>query len=568
MLKNSTLRGFALAIALSVPAITVEAQTVFFSWAGQFGGTGYDYATSVVVDNLGNTYTTGSFRGTVDFDPGAGTTNLTSSGVEDIFVMKVDANGSLVWATSMGGSGSDIGNEIAVDANGYIYVAGEFESTVDFDPGAGTANLTSPAGSASFVSKFTAAGNYSWSRMIGSNLGTRATGLVVDASGVSHVAGVFSGTADLDPGAGTQSEVTVGQTDFYIIELDSAGVMQWADHFGGSSLDQMESIAQDVNGDLYVTGFFSGTSDFQPGGGTTNLTASGTDIFVARFMANGNLDWAVKMGGSGTDGGTDIAVDFTGNVYTTGYFDGTADFDPGNGTVTFTAGTGISDAFVSCLTPTGTYSWAGQMGGTSVDAGQAIFLDITGNVYTTGRFSGTADFDPSGTTNSLTSAGTYDVYISKLTSAGVYAWAYKLGGASNDVGNAMAVDAAGNLYVTGYFAGTADMDPQPSSWTLTSNGQDDMMLVKLTQSGVGIQENNATGLVEVFPNPTSGLITVTCKDVSDGGMIRVMNMMGEIVMTEYMTGTSAQLDLGFLPCGSYFVEVFDGTRSSFIEVIR
>lgn len=569
MTKNSTLRRILLAITLSVPFCSVDAQTVFMSWADQFGGTGYDYGSALAVDNLGNSYSTGAFRNTVDFDPGTGTTNLTSAGQEDVYVVKIDAFGSLVWAVSIGGTGGDIGNEIAVDASGNVYVAGEFESTVDFDPGSGTSNLSSPASTASFIVKLTSTGTYDWARMIGSNQGTRGTGLVVDAGGVAHLAGVFTGDADLDPGAGTQLETTAGQSDFYIIELDATGTMQWAKAFGGSSLDQMEAISQDVNGDLYITGFFTGTADFQPGGGSTNLTASGVDIFVAKYNGtNGSLTWAVKMGGSGTDGGSDIAVDATGNVYTTGYFDGTADFDPGNGTVNFTAGIGISDAFVSCLTTTGTYSWAGQMGGSSVDAGHSIYLDITGNVYTTGRFSGTADFDPSGTSNTQTSSGTYDVYMSKLNSSGAYVWAYHLGGASNDVGNAIAVDPSNNVYLTGYFAGTADMDPQASSWPLTSAGQDDIMLVKFSQSGVGINETSSANMLEAFPNPTNGVITINSAVELTDATVRVVSLAGSVLFEEKMTGHTKQIDLGQFASGAYFIEVNNGSDRSIIQVIR
>jgi hypothetical protein len=253
-------------------------------------------------------------------------------------------------------------------------------------------------------------------------------------------------------------------------------------------------------------------------------------------------------------------------VYTTGYFDGTADFDPGSGTVNFTAGTGISDAFVSCLSTTGTYNWAAQMGGPSVDAGQSITLDVTGNVYTTGRFSGTADFDPSAATNSLTSGGTYDVYVSKLNTNGIYMWAHKLGGASNDVGNAIAVDANNSVFVTGYFAAQADMDPQPTSWTLTSNGQDDVMLVKLAQSGVGIAETS-NGVVEFYPNPTSGLVMMNFASAVEAGTLNVYSSLGELVMTDAFSGTTAQLDMSTLSSGVYMIEVLDGnSRTTFTQV--
>lgn len=570
MATSFTRRNAALALAFSVSIVSLNAQTLFFSWGDQFGGTGFDYATAVTVDNLGNQYTTGSFRNTVDFDPGTGTSNLTAAGAEDIFVMKTDVNGSLVWAVGIGGSGGDIGNEICVDANGFVYVAGEFESTVDFDPGSGTANLSSPSGTASFLLRLTAAGAYDWAITIGSTQGSTATGLTVDASGVSHLAGTFTGNVDLDPGSGTQLEVTIGQTDFYLMELDAAGAMQWAFAFGGSSLDRVEALAQDVNGDLFMTGFFMGTSDLETGNGTTNLTAiGGTDIFFAKYNgSNGNMMWAERIGGSGADGGTDIVTGFTGNVYATGYFEGSVDFDPGTGSTIFTAGTGISDAFVISLSTSGNLFWAGQMGGSSVDAGHAICVDVNDNVYTTGRFSGTADFDPSTTSNTQTSSGTYDVYMSKLSSTGTYVWAHHIGGASNDVGNGIAVDANNSVFCTGYFAGSADMDPQASTWSVTSNGQDDMMLVKYSQSGVGINEQTSNVFVEVFPNPSQGPVTIKVEGVDGPKLVRLVSLTGEVLSEQMMSGPTLLIDMSPFAEGIYFIEVTTDTEVIFEPILR
>lgn len=567
---NSTLRNFALACAVALPGMVLHSQTVFFAWADQVGGTGYDYSTSMAVDNLGSTYTTGQFRGTVDFDPGSGTSNLTSSGAEDIFVLKTDAYGQFSWAVRVGGSGQDIGNEVAVDANGYIYVVGLYSGTVDFDPGSGTSNLTSTVGTSTFILKLTPAGNFDWARSIGSNLGTSGEGLSVDAQGTSHIAGNFSGTGDLDPGAGTTTAITTGNIDIYLIELDSAGIFQWGIDFGGSGADGCAAIAQDVNGEIYMTGYFSGTCDFDPTASSTSLTGSGVDCFVTKYTTSGGLSWAKQLGGGGTDGGADITVDFTGTVYTTGYFDGTADFDPGAGTQNFTAGTGISDAFVSCLTTSGTYSWAAQLGGSSVDAGQSIALDIAGNVYTTGRFSTTADFDPGAGTSSLTSAGTYDVYVSKLSSTGAFVWASKLGGASNDVGNAIGLDPGNNVFVTGYFAGTADMDPQPSGWTLTSNGQDDMFLVKLIQSGVGIDEPGTNNGLIAYPNPTSGELLLQMPVQFEEIQINIYSSNGQRVKNQFCNfGAGPVLvDMTDLEPGMYMIEVLTEDGPLYTEVIR
>lgn len=564
----SPTKKHVLTLALACTAVGVQAQSVYFSWADQLGGTGYDYATSIAVDNLGNVYTTGEFRGTVDFDPGTGTTSLTSSGADDVFISKLDANGSLVWAFKIGGTGSDIGNDIGVDAYGNVYVAGVFESTVDFDPGAGTANLTSTtATTSSFLVKLRSSGAYAWSNMITSNLGTTTNSVSIDANGTSHLAGDFTGTADLDPSSSTATAITAGQTDVYIVEMDSGGVYQWSKWFGGNSYDHCAAIAEDPSGNLFLTGYFTSTCDFEPGSGVTNLTAASTDIFVSSLTSNGNLTWVKQMGGSGSDGGTSIVVNATGEVFSAGYFDGTADFDPGAGTVLFSASTGISDAFVSKLTANGTYSWAAQLGGTSVDAAQAITLDVQGNVYTTGRFSGTADFDPSASTGSLVSAGTYDIFVSKLNSSGAYVWAHKMGGAANDVGNSVCIDASDNVHTAGYFAGTADFDPQASSWTYTTAALDDIFISKWSQSGVGIVEN-VPSAIQAFPNPTDGLVTFTSTAILDNATVNVFSLNGQLQLSQQHSGNTSNLDFSNLAAGVYFVEILIGESVSRIRVIK
>jgi hypothetical protein len=244
------------------------------------------------------------------------------------------------------------------------------------------------------------------------------------------------------------------------------------------------------------------------------------------------------------------------------------DFNPGSGTANHTAGTGISDAFVVCLTSAGVYSWSGQMGGTSVDAGQSICLDILGNVYTTGRFSGTADFDPGAGTSNVTSSGTYDVFISKLSSTGAFVWAHHIGGAANDVGNGIAVDVAENVYVTGYFAGAADMDPQSTQWQVTSAGQDDMMLVKFSQSGVGVDETATAKMIEVFPNPTEGPLTITCAGVDGPKTVRIISLTGEVLSQQMMSGATLLIDMSPFAEGTYFIEVTTETEVMFAPVVH
>src|SRR3990172_3536641 len=177
------------------------------------------------------------------------------------------------------------------------------------------------------------------------------------------------------------------------------------------------------------------------------------------FIANAQtptFTWAKGMGGPGFDISYSMKIDASGNVYTTGLFVGTSDFDPGVGTFNMTDASG--GIFVSKLDASGNFVWAKQMGGTGSENGYSLYLDVTGNVYITGRFGGTADFDPGVGTFNLTSAGADDIFICKLDVSGNFVWAKRLGGTGTDYGNAITLDGSGNVLTTGYFQSTVDFD--------------------------------------------------------------------------------------------------------------
>ena len=246
----------------------------------------------------------------------------------------------------------------------------------------------------------------------------------------------------------------------------------WAEQFGGTETVVANGVTVDASGNVYTVGTFWGTADFDPGPGTFNLTSAGdSDAFVSALDSAGNFVWAGKLGGTeheSTSGG--VAVDASGNVYTVGSFQGTADFDPGPGTFNLTSA-GRQDAFLSVLDSVGNFVWAGQLGGIEDwEQGHGVTVDTRGNVYTVGRFYGTADFDPGPGTFDLTSAGGSDAFLSVLDSAGNFVWAGQWGGTERDSAESAAVAASGNVYTVGQFRGTVDFDPGPGTYNLTSVG--------------------------------------------------------------------------------------------------
>ena len=550
---------YIITLLSSLVAFSNNANSQNFRWAKQMGGTDYDHGNSIAVDDSGNVYTTGTFRGTGDFDPGSGTSNLTSAGYSDAFVSKVDSSGNFIWAKQMGGTDNDYGSPIAIDttnATGGIYLGGTFSGIADFDPGTGTYNLTSADYSDAFVVKLSTSGNFIWAKQMGGTSGAdyvSGGSIVLDASGNVYTTGQFGGTVDFDPGAGIYNLTTVN-ANIFVSKMDASGNFNWAKQMGGASSSHGSSIAVDKNGNVYTTGSFIGTADFDPGSGTYNLTSSGIwDIFVSKLDSSGNFKWAKHLGGTQEDECSSIAFDINGNAYTTGRFRGTADFDPGTGIYNLTS-SGIWDIFISKLDSLGNFLWAKQMGGTDFDYGNSIAVDVVGNVYTTGGFIGTSDFNLGGGTFNLTSlSGSWDIFVSKHNSSGNFIWAKQMGGTFDEIGSSIALDASVNVYATGYFSGSCDFDPGTGTFNLTSvGGSDDIFVMKLSDVLNGITENSILlNEINIYPNPSTGQIKITSSRYLDE--LKITNPRGQIIYQAKHIENNFSLQLA--TSGIYFIQI-------------
>ncbi len=556
-------RFFFLATAALVPFLS-GAQPL--QWAKSMGGTENDYGSSLAVDSEGNVCSIGSFEGTADFDPGAGTFNLSSSGGYDIYISKLDASGEFVWAKSIGGSTRDIGYAISVDASGNVYTAGSFQGTVDFDPGSGIFNLTSSGGNDIFISKLNGNGDFVWAKSIGGTGREVGYYLAVDAAGNVYTTGEYSGTVDFNPDAGTFNLTSAGLSDIFISKLDASGNFAWAKTMGGElQFNYSYCIALDEAGNVYTTGKFMGTADFDPSAGTFILTSAGReDIFISKLDTDGNFVWAKAMGGTFLDLGNSIAVDAEGNVYSTGLFEGTADFDPGISTFNLTA---VSPTiFISKLDADGDFVWAKTIGETGYGFGYSLALDGAGNVFTTGYFGDTPDFDPGAGTFNLTSVGNYDIYISKLDPDGNFVWAKSMGGDEYEISFSIVVDAAGSVYTTGEFQGTVDFDPDSATFNLTAAGSSDAFVLKLSDSRTALEDLAAVFPLSVYPNPSTGRFVLEAQAGSAGALrLSVYNSLGQEVIPAreitLATHWTEKIDLSGQPDGVYYLRMSDGSGS-------
>ncbi|MDD3875736.1 MAG: T9SS type A sorting domain-containing protein [Bacteroidales bacterium] len=259
----------------------------------------------------------------------------------------------------------------------------------------------------------------------------------------------------------------------------------WIKTAGSSSYDFAHAIANDTNSNIFTTGFFEGTASF----GSTQLVSSGQrDIFIAKYNPSGTVLWAKKAGGTSNEESLALAVDNEGNCFITGFFSGTATF----GTGTNLTSTQAKDIFIAKYNGTnGNLIWAKKVGVNGDAEGAGIVVDNLGNCYISGYFRNTATFKSTNPTITLSSSnGSLDAFVAKYDASGVALWAKKSGGANLDRAYGIAIDSDENLITTGYYEGTGTF----GSTQLTSNGDGDGFVAKYNNSGTLIWAESMGGL--------------------------------------------------------------------------
>lgn len=509
-------------------------------------GTTHTMATAV--DNLGNVFVTGTFYGSASF----GATTLTSLGNGDIFIAKLDAAGNWLWAKNTGGSARGYG--ITVDNSSNVYVTGCFGGTGSF----GSIILTSNGNNDAFVAKLDSSGNWLWVKSAGGVDPDYGWAIALDNAANVYLTGHFWYTADF----GSTTLTSTSISDTFIAKLDNSGNWLWAKQCGGGVYgDYPLSIDVDNSANIYVSGCFEGSTSF----GSTTLTSLGyADVFVAKLSTSGTWLWAKRAGGVNGDYAYGVAVDANANVYLTGYYWYTSTFGSTSLTSSYS-----SDTFVAKLDSSGNWLWARNTVG--ISCGFGIAVDSAANVYITGEFW----FSDAFGSTTLTCTGSSDIFAAKMDANGNWLWAKRAGGASNDwvdTGYALAVDGAANVYLAGYFAGTAGF----GNVSLTGNSYWwELFVAKLgtvvaVQDELGPEAAAPSRLYEAFPNPLqSGESTHLKADIAKGenGLLQVFNLRGQCVASHQLKPGTHQvsLDSKELPSGVYLYQL---STESLSEVKR
>ena len=559
-------------VILLVGGLTLKCSSQNWQWAKSTSGSGTDEGWSVSADASGNVFVAGNFNSnSITF----GTTTLTKAGGYcDVFIAKYNATGNILWAKSVGGTGTDVGNGISTDISGNVFITGQFDSpTIMF----GSIALTNGGVTSTiYIAKYDATGNVLWAKSSTGTVSNPTNGYSVstDISGNAFITGYFK-SPSITFGTTTLTNVDIaGSTyDIFLAKYDASGNVLWAKSAGGTSFEESYSVSSDINGNVFVTGdFYSSTIVF---GSTTltNAVAGGGsyDAFIAKYDANGNVLWATRTGGTGYDEGYSVSsVDAAGNMFVTGWFNSPSIIF-GSTTLTNVGSLGSYDAFIAKYDANGNVLWATRAGGTIDDKGYSVSADAGGNVFATGAFDKAfALFPPYptitfGSTVLTPLAGATDpMYIVKYDGNGNVLCASALSSGGDDA-FAISADPFGNVYIG------SDFEQNPfvvGSTTLNRTGTENVFVAKYSCSNIlsasvshtnlfcnaqcaGTATANPSGgtspytyswnnskTTQAITGLCAGNYTVTITDAVSGSIKQVVSITEPTILTAGLTSTS------------------------------
>lgn len=411
-----------------------QAQVPTFTSVQSAGGTRPNSGNGLAIDASGNSYVAGSFG----FAPFGGTlnlttTNLTSAGDSDGFVAKFNPQGQCLWALQFAGTNANDAYDVIVRSDGSIVVAGEFVGTNRI----GNTTLISHGGYDIFLAAFSSAGDLLWAQAIGGTNDEFALALAPVPGGDALFTGSFNGNISL--GAGIS--FTSSDDDALLIKINSAGTVQWARTAGGRGFQLGSDVKVDAQGNVYWAGEFETNIVF----GTTTLTSSGQNVFLAKYDSAGNRLSARKLGDGETAELPRIALGGDGTFFCSAAYNG--DYAIAGQHLPI----GRDDILLASFDSTDALRWVNTFGGPELETCTDILLDPFGATYLVGHYRGTMTV---GNTN-LTNSGAIDVFIVRCSPNGQFQGAIKAGGLGEDQAFAGAMTASGDLRLTGSFSGTA-----------------------------------------------------------------------------------------------------------------
>lgn len=375
------------------------------------------------------------------------------------------------------------GLSTVVDSKGNVYVAGTMDGRLDLDPGPDTVFTESVNNTQDMVIvKFTSSGEYIKGFRIGGDSLDAFKSICVDKDDNLYIAGFYSNTVDFDPSQNTFELTSNGNTDGFVMKMDSAMNFIWVKKIASKKADRCNFIAMSGN-DILVTGFFSDSFSQIVNGQKRNFFTNGQlDLLIVKFTDSGNVKWLKTFGSAGYEDGMVIKSNSKKDVVVGVNFGGVMDADPGTGYYAI-GHRGSSDIGLVCLDSNGNFNWANSIGTSNSDYLESLDLDKNNNIYFSGNFIAGIDLDPGSNTYNVSSdAGSRDVLMVKLNSSGVFQWGFRIGGSAWEISSAIAVDTNNYVYICGLFGDSVNFDKGNPTLKIGNRGLRDVYICKYDQN--------------------------------------------------------------------------------------
>ena len=550
-----------------------SSQSTGFEWAKSITCSEEFSPSSVKTDGDGNIFIAGEYSGSADFDSGEGSLFFESYGYDDIFFSKFNSQGQLIWTKTIGGKYNDVCNNMTLDESSNIYITGRFSSTVDFNPGNGTHELSVSGGDDIFIAKYDSAGNFKWVVSMGlPNATNEGTSITTDKEGNVLVTGWFQGTVDFNPGEGVHN-LTTTRIGCFILKLSSSGNFIWAQNIGSpEGAVEGHTIKTDPNNNVFISGLFRATTDFNPGEETYIMEPREEfAAFLVKLDKNGNFKWAIQPGGYAINTNLNkkrpFEIDSEGNIILAFDFRNTVDFNPSEEETLLTANGNFTDVFIQKLDSLGNLLWVKQIGGPDYEALGGLHLDENNNIYITGYYTGTVDFDPGTSTYELTAGNEWNIglFIAKYSPEGNLVWAHPINWVENDgtysygYGNDITTDIAGNVISVGKFGGKYNFNPNGIASVLFSADSEYSFsgyVMKLDGITTNIKHFENDISFKCYPNPFSNKITISGARQMLNADFWLRSVSGQtIVHKKNISGNNIEINTGNIPAGIYFLEI-------------
>lgn len=556
---------FSIAILFCVLALSkfLSAQSLQMDWLGQFTSTWAVSSQGVVKDTAGNTYVSGDFSFTTDFDQGPGKMELTAVGNSDIFLAKLDDKGEIKWVVSEGLQYPEHNTDIALDPNGNPFLVGYIDHE-------GFLAKFSPLGNKLLEIRQIPLGNgYSGINAIG-----------VDELGNIITGGTFKGSVDFDPDTG-QYIMDGGTNESFVAKYTPDGHFLWAREVNkdsAGSANYGEALAIDEAGSIYFRGHGFGKFDLNPDSSGQNIykcpgSQGFQDLFLIKLDKNGNHKWSFGFGSVKNDFDEGY-VSVSGNsVYQSGYLSGSADFDPGPRTDSIVST--ITYGFLHKLDTSGNHQWVIQSPGIG-SVGRAMKSSKKGFIYWCTKFSTPITLNTLTDTLFMNPSGDFDHVLLKLNPSGDFIWGLHIHkGMGLIEPEDLYVDSTGTIVIAGNYTDTTDFICHNDSIRRIPQNHWDAYIQHISDTNNNvippipnsILEMNSPLKITVYPNPTAGNFAIQYS-FPKNCTLTVFNNLGESVYSEQIVNEKTEIDLpSILISGIYFVRITDSEKISTHKLI-